>query len=235
MDLETIGLTEMESKAYEAILKLEEATASEISNSSDVPYGRIYEVLESLVSKGLVRVAPERPKKYSVSNPSNLKEMIEDKKQELNDLEEKVEGLRQTYESAPERSVWVTKGKKAFHKVVQELPDPEEYEYNIKYTSQFHPVWARETGEAVEKGVDFKILTRYDEETEEDVAKWLDITEDIREIENEGVAMAIIDDEVLFLGLIKSETSLVIRDKPLIKMIKNLFLSKWEKSDEIEV
>lgn len=58
------GLTEYEARAYLALLDFEVATASKVARLSRVPRTKIYQALEGLETKKLVRVIPERPKRF---------------------------------------------------------------------------------------------------------------------------------------------------------------------------
>lgn|GEM_PF-1100319 len=68
--LEFIGLKSYEGKAYLALLSLGESTAPKISSKAGIPLPRIYDVLESLTTKGLVEVKPGRPRVYKAIPPS---------------------------------------------------------------------------------------------------------------------------------------------------------------------
>ena len=67
--LEDFGLSSYEARVFYAMLKLGFSTAREISNQSDVPFGRIYDVLGSLEDKELVEKQDSRPQKYAVKEP----------------------------------------------------------------------------------------------------------------------------------------------------------------------
>lgn len=60
------GLTEYEARAYLALLELEKAEASPIADVARVPRTKIYQALEGLEAKRLIKVIPERPKRYLV-------------------------------------------------------------------------------------------------------------------------------------------------------------------------
>ena len=53
-----LGLTINESKVYEILIKHGKLGSGETSSFSGVPYGKIYSVLDSLITKGLVKVIP---------------------------------------------------------------------------------------------------------------------------------------------------------------------------------
>ncbi|MFV2016838.1 MAG: helix-turn-helix domain-containing protein, partial [Candidatus Heimdallarchaeota archaeon] len=60
-DLEMFGLTNYEAKTYFNMLPLGLTKAKDISNISNIPFGRIYEVLTSLEHKGLLKKQDSRP------------------------------------------------------------------------------------------------------------------------------------------------------------------------------
>jgi len=83
--LRDLGLSEYEARAYRALLKTGPTTAKELSRVSDVPMGRIYDVLNSIETYNLVRSqSASRPKKYVAVEPQTaLDRLLEDKKREL--------------------------------------------------------------------------------------------------------------------------------------------------------
>lgn len=66
--LEFIGLKGYEGRAY-LLLELGEETAPHIATKADIPLPRIYDVLESLMRKGLVEVRAGRPRRYRALPP----------------------------------------------------------------------------------------------------------------------------------------------------------------------
>jgi len=67
--LRELGLTEYETDTYLALLKSGTLTASEVSEQSNVPYSKIYEVLNALEKKGWIEVEHGRPSKYFPKSP----------------------------------------------------------------------------------------------------------------------------------------------------------------------
>jgi sugar-specific transcriptional regulator TrmB len=68
--LQEFGLTDYEIRSYTSLLEIGPATASELSEASDVPYSKIYEVLGSLEKKGWIEMEHGRPSKYYPKPPS---------------------------------------------------------------------------------------------------------------------------------------------------------------------
>lgn len=67
--LRGIGLTEYESLAYLSLVKSGELTAGKISESTSIPYSKVYSVLDSLERKGWVEIKGGRPRQYYPRSP----------------------------------------------------------------------------------------------------------------------------------------------------------------------
>ncbi|RCU47743.1 TrmB family transcriptional regulator [Haloplanus salinus] len=95
VSLRDLGLSEYESRTYRALLDRGPATAKELSSSSGVPMGRIYDVLNGLEGSGLVRSqAASRPKKYVAVEPDTaLDRLVETRKRELDQQAERYESV----------------------------------------------------------------------------------------------------------------------------------------------
>jgi sugar-specific transcriptional regulator TrmB len=83
--LRDLGLSEYEARAYRALLRSGPTTAKELSRKSEVPMGRIYDVLNGLEQHQLVRSqTASRPKKYVAVEPEvGLDRLLEAKQREL--------------------------------------------------------------------------------------------------------------------------------------------------------
>jgi len=230
MELSPLGLTKNEAKAYEELLKHGKLSASSISKASGVPYGRIYDTLSSLEEKGLVRIVPEKTKKYAPADPQKVEEYLSKKMNEFETAKNKILEFKTLYEKGAKETLEIAEGKKNFYRVLRDMKKADSYEYNVKYDFDFHPEIVREASFLVKKGKDFKTLGRMDKETLENVGKWMKISKNIRPIENKGVAISIVDDEEILITLIKSNLIMLIRDKPFVKMMKTLFLGAYEKA-----
>ena len=87
MDLSELGLTGNETKVFEVLLRRGKSKASDLASESGVSYGRIYVVLSSLERKGLVKVIPEKGKKFVASDPELLRLVVDQKRKSLDALE----------------------------------------------------------------------------------------------------------------------------------------------------
>jgi sugar-specific transcriptional regulator TrmB len=85
-----MGFSEYETKAYMSLLRQGTASANDIASSADIPQSRVYDVLDSLESKGFVKVQPGRPKQFgSVKPETAIDRFCEFKRRkQTNELEE---------------------------------------------------------------------------------------------------------------------------------------------------
>ncbi|MBP1987651.1 TrmB family transcriptional regulator [Halolamina salifodinae] len=111
-NLRDLGLSEYEARAYRALLDDSPSTAKELSRSSDVPMGRVYDVLKDLEQRGLVRSqAASRPKKYVAVEPeAALDRLLEAKRDELAEQESQYESAVNELEADLEAGVPTEEG-----------------------------------------------------------------------------------------------------------------------------
>jgi HTH-type transcriptional regulator, sugar sensing transcriptional regulator len=88
--LKDFGLNSYESKLWVALLSRGVSTAGELSDISNVPRSRAYDVLESLEKKGFVVVKVGKPIKYLAVPPSEVVERVKKKVLEEADQKNKV-------------------------------------------------------------------------------------------------------------------------------------------------
>jgi len=200
-----------------------------------VPYGRIYDILASLEEKGLVRTVPEKTKKYVASDPEKLHTIIDSKIKSLMEIDTKVKELKKVYEENEKEPVAVVKGKGNFYKIAKEIKEAEKYEYNIKYNFELHHEFIRGANDKITNRIEHKNIGRIDKETEKAIKEWKTIHKEIKPIENEGVAMSIVDDEEVMIALIKSNTTMLIRDKAFAKIMKQLFIKYYMNTEMPEI
>lgn len=233
MDLRQLGLSDYEEKAYKALIKLGKSSASEISVEGGVSYGKIYEVLSSLERKGFVKVIPDKTKLFVAADPKNILPIITQKEAELQKLKEEVGKMRQEYDYHEEEVVEIAKGKMNFYKLAREIPESKQFSYNLKYTSEVNPEFVRSVETMNRRKIPYKVLTRYNPETKKNIEEWFKTTKNIRQIENSGIALGINESGVL-IALINKNTTMVIKDKAFIEIMKKMFEETYKNSKEIK-
>ncbi|HET6745860.1 MAG TPA: helix-turn-helix domain-containing protein [Candidatus Limnocylindria bacterium] len=91
-DLTSLGLTTYEAKAYVALLGRDSFTAAQAARQAELPRQRIYDVLGSLVEKGLASTRPGSVVKYAAVAPEMAVErLVASHRRYLADLERSAE------------------------------------------------------------------------------------------------------------------------------------------------
>ncbi|ELY94187.1 TrmB family transcriptional regulator [Natrialba hulunbeirensis JCM 10989] len=84
--LAELGLSGYEARAYLALAHNGSLTADEVASEADIPQGRIYDVLNSLVDRSLVRADDGRPRTYvHVESTEAVDRLLETRVTELED------------------------------------------------------------------------------------------------------------------------------------------------------
>ncbi len=113
--LQEFGLTDYEIRSYTSLLEIGPATASELSEASDVPYSKIYEVLGSLEKKGWIEMEHGRPSKYYPKPPSVALDIARAERENTLKTNESIilEELQPLYEKKGVRErpdIWIVRG-----------------------------------------------------------------------------------------------------------------------------
>ncbi len=92
--LKTIGLNKYERNLWVALLSRGASTAGELSDISNVPRSRCYDVLESLSARGFVVIQPGKPLKYVAVTPREAMERAKKKVvEEATEISNKIDRL----------------------------------------------------------------------------------------------------------------------------------------------
>ncbi|WP_222918302.1 helix-turn-helix domain-containing protein [Natrinema sp. SYSU A 869] len=172
-------LQQLELKQYEAtalanLLGAGRTTAPSVSEATDIPKARVYDVLDSLADYGFIKVIPGRPKQYQPKSPEAILERAkENRRQQYEDYCNEVEGAREEfleefgprYEQADEE---VTPTAELFS--VVDVGDPSETETRQLYQNAVDEVYVITNSfayfddvesavkNALERGVDVSVL-----------------------------------------------------------------------------
>jgi len=94
MALTGLGLTNHEITVYLALLELNESSASKLAEKIRLNRTHTYDILESLISKGLVSYIIKNDRKYfQATHPNRLLESIKEKEKALKHQEENIKQL----------------------------------------------------------------------------------------------------------------------------------------------
>ena len=95
--LKRIGLTMYEAQAYVTLTSLIQAPATEISEKSNIPRSKIYDVLKSLNKKNYIEVEDGRPLTYIAKSPVEV--LTREKEKITTDIDDSISRLTNLYEN----------------------------------------------------------------------------------------------------------------------------------------
>lgn len=163
--LQQLGLTLYEAKAYSSLVLFGPSSANDLSKIAEVPRSKIYDVLASLMSKQMVEVLEERPKRFRAIQPEAIvKSMIEKKEEELKSLKEKVgltlKKLKPLFrEEEVLNGIWEQRGEKALEvldRLAEMIERAQSYVYGITRDFSF----SSRLREAIKKALKRKVKIR---------------------------------------------------------------------------
>ena len=95
--LKGIGLTMYEAQAYVTLTALISATAVDISEKSNIPRSKIYDVLKKLNEKNYIEIEDGRPLIYTVKSPVEV--LTREKERLDRNIEDSITRLTNVYEN----------------------------------------------------------------------------------------------------------------------------------------
>lgn len=130
--LEELGLTEYEAKCYVALTRIPEGSAKEVSELSDVPRARVYDVVDKLQTRGLVDVQESDPRQYkAIPRERALNVLRQTYDAQVEAAATALEKL-ETADSPEQRGVWaVANAEHVTERAVALLEDAEDHVYFI--------------------------------------------------------------------------------------------------------
>lgn len=160
------GLNEYESRAYSSLVFLGTSKASVISNESNVPQSKIYDVLEELMKKRLVEVFDGRPKEFKAVEPEiALKKILEERWKEIDALKQKVDMMSAFLKPAAKEEtlngVWTIKGRKwveFFDKIVEMTGRSKKYVYGITRDYSRSAEFSNAVKKCMKRGIDVRVI-----------------------------------------------------------------------------
>lgn len=181
-DIIEFGFSNYEARVFLILSMRGPSTASEISKHTEIPYSKVYEVINKLESKFIIEVSLEgKHKKYKVSEPSHvIKKTIEKKKNSINILEKKAEEIlkkikRKTEPQKLQESIWICQGKKNFlEKASIMMKNSKDYAYGITKEFSRIPDLDQEIINAIKRGVKVKMIGAFNQLSKLNLAraKW---------------------------------------------------------------
>jgi sugar-specific transcriptional regulator TrmB len=248
---EEVGLSPYEARAYVAVLYYGPLTPKGVNQKSGIPRPRTYDVLNSLVGKGLLMEQPGKPSKYLAVDPGvGLKKLMEDLetkairqvKQQWESVGNLVASLSGPYEVArdstlEEEIIWVTRRDSALIAKYCEAIRNAKHGFTVA-TASPNPA-NKETLQAVRDALKKKKSSRiirkigsnWSNKDLEEYEELIELGDDIRYLDYDGLTFAVFDmkDIVLWLPPYPSTRTVWIKLPELAEILTNHFEVLWEK------
>jgi sugar-specific transcriptional regulator TrmB len=126
--LEALGLSAYAARTFVALVQLGDATAREVSETTDVPRTRVYDAVEELREYGLVDVQHSSPRQFwAVSPETTGRHFDRQYTNRVNTLTRALDDLSPAERSSEQRGVWTVTGRETVtERVVDFVADAEE-------------------------------------------------------------------------------------------------------------
>ena len=247
--LTDLGLTTYEAKAYVALTRRDSSTAAQTARLSNVPRQRIYDVLGTLVEKGLASTRPGDVVKYAATPPRQaLEGLLARRRQELELLEqaaaEMAAHLEPAYRAGQEQTdpleyIEVLRDRRAINERFFELQENIKDEILV-FTKPPYATPAQENPEGLEVVRTHRARSLYeysafdDRAFAEGVRRFIEAGEDARFVPELPLKLVIIDEAIVMFGLedpvagSAGLTMMVVDHPALAQTLKVSFDTFWE-------
>ena len=243
-----LGLTSYEAKAYLALIRRGSATAPQVARIAEVPRQRIYDVLASLVEKGLASSRHGKVVEYVATPPTQAidgliaghRELLAELEEAGTEMAEKLapafsEGQGQT---DPLDYIEILRDRRAINERFNELQAGVEQEILVFTKPPYAtPPQENVTGLEVSREHDarsvYELSIFEDDETAEGVRRFIEAGEDARFCPELPLKLVIIDERIVMFGMedpvAESEgaTILVVEHPTLARVLKIAFDAVW--------
>ena len=236
--LQKIGLNKYENKVYSVLCCYDILTAVKISKLSKVPSSKIYEVLDSLISKGLVKIEPGKPKRYlAVSIQQVLKNLSNEKLNEAKELE-KLSKKFKAIKPKKELDLWLVKGKKECIKALENcIENSEKFVDGFAFEGIAMSKKRPAIRQAIKRGVKIRFIVSDKMKRNAEMLK--NIGAEVRLISQkdfEPFRAGVVDNKLCLIstaGYVEDVAIIFIKHPELIQFISGQFNYWWKKSKSI--
>lgn len=163
-ELRKIGLTDYEARVYETLLVKGDLTGGKVSKYSEVPHGRVYDILQSLLEKGFVSVTLTKPKIFRAQKPELavpifLNQKIEDLNSLKKEIPKKLKKFNKTKDNELSEKIQLLGSKKSTYTTIAKLALEAKKELKHVFTfEKFSDTYLMLLKQIVKKGIKVKII-----------------------------------------------------------------------------
>jgi sugar-specific transcriptional regulator TrmB len=254
-ELTQLGLTTYEAKAYVALLGRDSFTAAQVSRQAGLPRQRIYDVLGSLVEKGLASSRPGSVGKYAAVAPElAIDRLVAEHRRQLDDLERAakraIDDLEPAYKTGLEHTdpleyIEVLRDAGAINERFGELQAGVKREILV-FTKPPYATQPQENAEGLEVSRHVRARSVYEMSAFDDpafivgVERFIEAGEEARFVESLPCKLVIIDETIVMFGMQdpvgtgRDLTIMVVEHPSLAQVLKTSFESTWAQGLTIE-
>ena len=247
--LTRLGLTSYEAKAYLTLIRRDSFTAAQVARQSGLPRQRIYDVLGSLVQKGLAVARPGNVVKYAATAPElAIDLLLTAHRDELSRMERDARGmvndLKPAYEAGqvhtdPLEYIEVLRDRRAINERFAELQSAVKDEILV-FTKPPYATPPQENVEGLEVTRTHDARSLYEFSVFDDpavmrgVQRFVESGEDARFVPELPLKLVIIDETIVMFGMedpvagSAELTIVVVEHQSLAKVLKTAFNAIWE-------
>jgi HTH-type transcriptional regulator, sugar sensing transcriptional regulator len=244
-----LGLTSYEAKAYLALVRRDSSAAADVARLARIPRQRIYDVLATLVEKGLASQRPGPPTKYAAVSPEfAIERLVLARREEMDRLEraskEMIELLTPAFaagqkERDPMDYIEVLRDRAAINERFGELQGGIQDEILV-FTKPPYATPAQENVEGLEVSATHRAKSVYEFSALDDpdfaagVRRFIEAGEEARFVEHLPLKLVIIDETVVMFGMedpvagASELTIVVVEHRALAGVLKIAFEGVWE-------
>jgi HTH-type transcriptional regulator, sugar sensing transcriptional regulator len=246
--LSDLGLTNYEARVYLALTRRGSSTAAETARVAGIPRQRIYDVLSSLVTRGLASSRPGQVTKYVATAPSEAVErLVSDHRNRLEQLEREsrvlAESLTPAFDAGqahtdPLEYIEVLRDTRAINQRFGELQAGIEHEILV-FTKPPYATPPEENVEGLQVTQSHDVYAVYefsifdDPENVAGVRQFVQAGEQARFVEELPLKLVIIDERIVLFGMEDPVaagtelTMLVVEHPALAHVLKVAFMQVW--------
>jgi len=247
--LTRLGLTSYEAKAYLTLIRRDSFTAAQVARQSGLPRQRIYDVLGSLVQKGLAAARPGNVVKYAATPPELAIELLLGSHRDQlarmeHDAQLMVTDLKPAFEAGQEHTdpleyIEVLRDKRAINERFAELQAAVKREILV-FTKPPYATPPQENVEGLEVIQTHEARSIYEFSVFDDAAvahgvqRFVEAGEQARFVPSLPLKLVIIDETIVMFGMEdpvagSSElTIVVVEHQSLAKVLKTAFDAIWD-------
>jgi sugar-specific transcriptional regulator TrmB len=240
--LREMGLNAYEIDAYVVLLEVGQMTALEISQEAEVPYSKMYKVLNSLKEKGWIKSSESRPFRYYPVPPLEAtrftKLRMEDKYVSWeNTVAETLQPLYEKRELVERPDMLILRGQQAVLSKLEEVLKKASVEIVIAAPEFAKPVIAMAEpllGSGLKKAVSVKLMAAGKKEEWLFIKKYSGLSElRIRDHMFGGGVIADGKEAMLFLGEAKPSLVIWSNHVGLVGFAREYFQFLWDSSETV--